>query len=514
MATQWLQDCLGYHNRCGNGPESLLPTRVLDVDSPIVRLYVSCGEKAQYVCLSHCWGLSQIIITTAKTLQDRISGIPWTSLSRTFQEAITFTRSLKVRYLWIDSLCIVQDDKHDWEQEAARIAMIYENSFLTLAATKSTNGQGGMFSNLNVHELVVNVHDTSYHLYVRRLIKHLHNDPQEFPLLSRAWVLQERLLSPRVLHFTNGELAWECREDMHCECDRLSDDSTNAADTEKAKFSDALANASTSILRKTWHEIVSTYSGLNLTKPSDKFPAISGLVKALSRHWTITPVHSNILRTSQDNRCLAGLWQQTFLHDLLWRTRIDWRCARPTTWRAPSWSWASINTKVYFEDAKDGYESSDSAEVHDVICDPAGSDPTGELKMKSSSLVISGYLTPAWLLFSWDGDGIRWIKHHLLTTSGPEPNVFYPDYLYCEEDPPAFYSEAVHCLLLSAGRISHFSLILRCLDPGEQVYERMGLVEQFSHHLGIWEDETGGPLDKTKHPWYKALQEKSRVTIV
>lgn len=106
-------------------------------------LHLSYGEKNKYVALSHCWGPSQpFILTTASETAFR-NGIPFQALPRTFQDAVTITRLLCLRYLWIDSLCILQDDKDDWERESANMADVYRNAYLTIAASNAASHAEG-----------------------------------------------------------------------------------------------------------------------------------------------------------------------------------------------------------------------------------------------------------------------------------------------------------------------------------------------------------------------------------
>jgi hypothetical protein len=145
IVKQWLDDCVEKHTKC-SPTAGRLPARVLDVVSNKVKLVETQQKSAPYLTLSHCWGNKKIITTTKATLKSRKSDIPWLSLSRTFQDAITITRELGFRYLWIDSLCIIQDDKKDWERESAKMASIYADSWLTIAAALGIDGDSGCFS--------------------------------------------------------------------------------------------------------------------------------------------------------------------------------------------------------------------------------------------------------------------------------------------------------------------------------------------------------------------------------
>jgi hypothetical protein len=141
----WLETCKQGHDECKGDESSQLSTRVLDISGDQVRLYEAQGEYGQYLTLSYCWGKAQIITTTTETKQERMKEISWSSLSKTFRDAVIVSRHLGFRYLWIDSLCIIQDDKQDWEREAARMALIYKGSQLTIAVTSSKDGSEGCF---------------------------------------------------------------------------------------------------------------------------------------------------------------------------------------------------------------------------------------------------------------------------------------------------------------------------------------------------------------------------------
>jgi hypothetical protein len=134
----WIDTCLTSHLACTTERRAL-PMRVIDVSSHNPSLYVPQGEVEPYTALSHCWGKSPLIQTHRNTLQDRVDGITWNSLSKTFQDAVT-TRELGFRYLWIDSLCIVQDDPEDWARESGQMASIYEGAKVVLGASDAKDG--------------------------------------------------------------------------------------------------------------------------------------------------------------------------------------------------------------------------------------------------------------------------------------------------------------------------------------------------------------------------------------
>jgi hypothetical protein len=134
---------------------------------------------------------------------------------------------LGFQYLWIDSLCIVQDSPSDWDYASSQMATIYRNSFLTIAATRSTNGSGGFFFERNKDYTCLRrypISGSENNIFLSRklplhMVKELFQDgTTKYPLHARAWAFQERLLSPRIIQYTEGELVWECKTRTRCEC--------------------------------------------------------------------------------------------------------------------------------------------------------------------------------------------------------------------------------------------------------------------------------------------------------
>lgn len=111
LAKSWLNDCLRNHPQCEIRMVPELPRRVIDVGNGRPRLLIAeNGARGHWVALSHCWGKTNTFKTTLKTIESLKSCIEWKELPTTFQHAILVTRALGVQYLWIDSLCIIQDD--------------------------------------------------------------------------------------------------------------------------------------------------------------------------------------------------------------------------------------------------------------------------------------------------------------------------------------------------------------------------------------------------------------------
>lgn len=207
---------------------SRLPTRLLDLKSGGEQRvkFVTTDQletsSIWYAILSHCWGTKPFLILEESTQPQFQHGLSVSSLPKTFRDAIQAARNLGMNYLWIDSLCITQDSKKDWERELAVMGDIYCGAHINIAATGSSDGEGGLFHNRNVLKvqpcLIQLCVDNVQARFVVEADKAIERENiEQSPLLSRAWVLQERLLAPRVLHFAQEQMIWECKEMAACE---------------------------------------------------------------------------------------------------------------------------------------------------------------------------------------------------------------------------------------------------------------------------------------------------------
>ncbi|KAF2647367.1 HET-domain-containing protein, partial [Lophiostoma macrostomum CBS 122681] len=296
------------------------PRRILDLgsgDGLDIVLRENLGTFASYVCLSHSWGGQQPLKTTMRSLRDFQNKITWSSLPRLFQDAVTCTRKIGFRYLWIDSLCIIQDDPTDWMEQSACMVDIYRNGALTLAAACSTGAHDSLFRRLSrKHQL-------------RQL------DSGGYPLV-RAWVLQERLLSARVLYFGDQELFWGCTECTDCECRGITNRRSPTQHLQiKAKFHPSTLHmlGATGIAEIWRTSIMPTYSQMKLTVETDFLPALSGIAKAIAHALRKKKLTAGYI---------AGMWECWFIEDCLWYVDNPGLAQRPHTWRAPSFSWGSI----------------------------------------------------------------------------------------------------------------------------------------------------------------------------
>lgn len=267
--------------------------------------------------------------------------IPFSDLPPLFQDAVIITRQLGLRYLWIDSLCIIQDSLRDWETEATKMASIYQNSYVTISATNSKNASAKCLSDRQKPVKIPYENTMKREVALRaRLYSNHHPDTDgnpanpTGPVTLRAWALQEHVLSTRVLHYTATELVFECRTSYRCEC--APERKTRA--TTPALIPRAVASKRAGAVWVAWHRIVEQYSKRALTMPGDKLPAISGIASKI--------------RKATHSEYLAGLWKGNLPSDLLWQRAVptpsDKDLHALETWRAPSFSWSSLNAPVSY----------------------------------------------------------------------------------------------------------------------------------------------------------------------
>ena len=232
---EWLRVCDEDHkNRdCHLEARSELPTRVVDVgqggeDFGLLHLYVpEPGEQGHYTILSHCWGrLSEELKRTYCTTRAnfgarRTQGFDAKVLPQTFRDAVRVTRELGKRYIWIDSLCIIQDDEADWAAESKKMETAFQNAYCTIAAASAKDSTKGFLGRAIVkqHHPYVKIPTASHGtVYICSLTDDFERDVERDSVLNkRAWVLQERALSRRTIHFTAGQTYWECGNGIRCE---------------------------------------------------------------------------------------------------------------------------------------------------------------------------------------------------------------------------------------------------------------------------------------------------------
>lgn len=355
LAKNWLHNCKHHHPICHRQKtERWLPTRLLYVGSrttPAFHLVLSStiSNDNEYAALSHRWGRNQDHVLTLSNKAQRMESIPTSDLSATLQDAVEVTRGLGLEYLWVDSMCIVQDDEADWARESAEMFRVYSLSTCTIAAANSGLGDVGCFATRNPHRvrpcIIPNPFkiDSKYSFYVRSDYLHqIHRrEVKESLWYDRGWVFQERTLSHRLLIFGKTQMLWACEQIQAAEmwpCGKTSlnyIDQFESFEVERARFN-ALLDREKGVATEhnTWWTFIKNYTGAKLTRGSDRLVALQGLV-------------TQIEGLTGQQYC-AGFWLNDSLPlSLLWAAARP-PFPRPSEYRAPSWSWASVDSGINF----------------------------------------------------------------------------------------------------------------------------------------------------------------------
>lgn len=239
--------------------------------------------------------------TTKDNLLRRELEIPFHEMPSIFRDAIHIVRGLGIRYLWIDSLCIIQDDESDMLENVSSIASIYRNAFFVLGAYRplcpqNNSSEVGLFSTLHDNlrgEPFAHVEnlDGSVSQVRARLFRKPHglfcgvSRPVGYGVRSRAWAMQEQLFASRMVHFTERELIWECRRLVGCECMELDCSSgIKVALHKKAWFNKLLEQPMGDDFYKFWWYMLSRYSGRTFARGWDVLLAISALARQMQQH--------------------------------------------------------------------------------------------------------------------------------------------------------------------------------------------------------------------------------------
>jgi hypothetical protein len=394
-ARSWLHDCMTKHNTCSHSDTTFHPTRLLhvgDIDSQTVRVELmspGVDSGVRYATLSHCWGRSEVLRLTTSNMLRLQSGVPTAELAKTFQDAIFITRRLEISMLWIDSLCIVQDSKDDWERESSQMSHIYRHAVINIAAATAPDSDAGCLPTRSRKLMDFPHIQTEWNNRMNHNVLLCDTDVwgnrlRHMPLLQRAWVVQELLLAPRVLYICHQEMLWECYGLKTSEryphglpkqrpSEILPEDKWHAFGSKQvaapAPFStyDNITGAEKmndlerarersdakikNQMHELWRRILFTYTRCSLTYPSDRLVALSGVVKLME----------NAL---QDEYC-AGLWRGRLISGLEWfrdnsRDNSDsitgMSLTEHVSYHAPSWSWASCDSSIVFGSEMEGDE--------------------------------------------------------------------------------------------------------------------------------------------------------------
>ena len=394
-AEEWFSKCLLNHPACRDGRDlDFRPSRLLYLgDSQRIRLHTikDYPKTLGYMTLSHCWGGAQFIQLRKNNEEEFKDDIPWEELPQTFQDAIQVARHLGSKYLWIDSLCILQDSTQDWMTESKMMGNVYKNAICNIAASDATNSREGCLYARNRRTITPErlPWSSAKSPKGQYLVNMTGIMERRDRLYSRAWVLQELLLARRTLDCARDQIYWRCDQlvaseelprgvsafnAVMCHPSLSIMGTTNEISSLRAmvmKMQD-WESSNRKVLQDTgprgqseaflrahygrqcpvgyWSSIVEIYSRMSITHDADRPIALSGVIDSFRPFL---------------GEYLAGMWQDLLPGHLAWsiqtfsdlHSQTRSRCRRPSTKRAPSWSWLSLEGPIHYKEMSEYHGS-------------------------------------------------------------------------------------------------------------------------------------------------------------
>lgn len=497
LVKAWFDQCSAHHD-CPKGPrlgdvdrsgegaehEPILPSRVLHIGtqpSDDIRVITSHGRRGSYAALSYCWGSAdhpppKTTDASLNLVQSRTGHvISFSTLPATFRDAITLTRHLGLTYLWIDSLCIVQDSKTDWEQEASKMGDYFSNAQVVIGASSSDSPWKGIFKPYNIPNVEIPFFDglgSSAGTVRAYLYEAEHTVPPWYrhtPIALRGWTLQETVLAQRLVLFTERTTLWRCSEIC---CDEVQNNPIGSGPNDTLymdPFSRLINFAATPDLDNDfWNWVLMNYSARAFTYPKDKLPALKGLCDRYEKRMG-APIW-------------FGLRSDHLLEDLHWYREDDYGHdppllkrkspgLQPTSGqvdapRIPTWSWLSIDEPVTYSHWANDY--------NDWLDSPTeGWECTVQATSESGKLACEG---PCGLVRINTNDQHPW---SIRSTKGLYIGAGY----FCRHP----VSDQFYCLFTR----DNYGLILQPVERQPKHFTRVGVA--FLTHLDLMRSRAGFP---------------------
>lgn len=348
------QECQSQHVDCQNRNPAFTPTRLLELyyENRKRMLRVMCTsldfDDSNYVAVSYCWGKESHFTTTRANLHRRMNGFSCEDLPATLRDVVLIAERLEIRFLWIDSLCIIQDDMSSKNTEMQMMVDIYKNAIVTISASRAKDISQGILNRRiplgtrfpdHVFEMRYNKNLTRPGSVVLSKDWSLLSVPEDDPLDYRAWALQERLVSRRIIDIGSQQTRWVCHSLLHWNI-------VDGGQMSGPQHSERSFQLYRELLHfrkgysdeepiNIWHKIVLNYSHRQITELSDRLPAIAAIAQEFSE--LLGPTF------------LAGLWYSTLAFDLLWHLSATNLSHKPKVYLGPSWSWISTMEPITYE---------------------------------------------------------------------------------------------------------------------------------------------------------------------
>lgn len=415
-AAKWLSYCLENDKACNPPETEFMPGHLIDVvlDGSREPFLFKPSQPAPYASLSYCWGsdIKGILMTTTSNIESHYKSIPVSKMPRGIQDAVAVCRGLGIPSLWVDSLCIVQDDTAAWLHDAREMDQIYLHSLLTIAALEPASCKSPFLGRQRYshpewqNRLVTDVSPTKdeapLEVFIRSATDELSDLHEQCSLDKRGWCLQESLLPNRRLCFNGDEMIWECLCRKICECGHilwrpqpfhfaklgaslkqtllksevmsskplpavrlLSRESREY----RRRRPNTLGEDYPSEANRRWREIVMEFSRRSVSHQKDKLDAVSGLANIMRQNIRQgAQDHSNSGNPPETDDYVAGLWKRELHFDLAWMVvhrspgtavegildaaDTDEKPRRSSAGREklfPSWSWASVDETIDYD---------------------------------------------------------------------------------------------------------------------------------------------------------------------
>ncbi|KAF7956151.1 hypothetical protein EAE96_005071 [Botrytis aclada] len=459
-ANDWLSLCLQKHEACKSKKHGNLPSRLIFVGEGSPRLVFTSDfqERLRYAALSHSWGSRKPIVLTSENIGQLTKEISLKILPKTFKDAINITQRLGIDFLWIDTLCIIQDDDDDWQKESAQMSSIYGGSVITIAASSARDSTEGCFlkpPNFGGGLRARITDGGRQRVQDFRINEEYEDSTIRAHLGTRAWALQEKMLSPRTIHFGDRGAFWECRSLIASEF---------LPDGFDESFVQSLVRRKRNHTSR-WPHIVQLYSAANLTYGKDKLPALSGIAESEF--------------DENGDQYLAGMWRRGIEEQLCWGLEECEASKRPL-WRAPSWSWASIDGRVRWTETSDRFLPTRYAHVVDANTTPCGYNPFGQVTdgyiRLACSTMAAGHIIDT---ETSEGEGRKGTSAISLNVRGQKQK--FPVNLDCLDDFNQNYARPVHLVPVIEGE----GAIITYGIEGELILSMhiMGIVLQNKHSV-------------------------------
>ena len=504
QAKHWIETCKGHRN-CLQQSDGPLPKIVIEVASPDsptpCRLMESGDLSGEYAALSYCWGEQSYVLTT-ENKKDLMIELDESRLPQTILDAIHITRQLGYKFLWIDAFCIVQDSAAEKSEEIANMNKTYQRAAVTIVAGSANSAsEGFLHPKRPISHMLIDIQcnpNKEFKIpckctadgYITVGVKKLESSSSFMdPIVRRAWTLQETLLSPRLLSYSCHTLTWHCKTASF----KIDDWYYPDRDSYESLAQNLTVSHGHREVSSKWDTIVKLYTDRALTVSEDKLPALAALAAVFS--------------PALGSTYLAGIWETALPEALLWMPRSGYPEAefrsfaaadpylyrfarRQKTYRAPTWSWASIDGCVTYDHIK--LRGSDICKIAECKTIPKYSNaPFGE--------VISGYIRirgrmRQLYLRPRNGDGVvEWLdcESHFDGPGGPEPRSSDCGYIAIdtEED---LYERIIQCMpivIIDDRVVRHDTRGLVLVVDDGNVYKRIGTFDGYRKNFEGIEEE-------------------------